>query len=444
MAAVIYPLNAGPQDGAVTAANAGSGGSNPTTNGGTAKYGTASGWTGFVAIFTNAAGASTVCQLRFVTGNNAGNSLTMAEVVTFISPATTPIENEIFYIGRGVANVAAYYLKHTTANELAIYDAAQLNKVVLITGVTPNTAYRIEKRFVIGTSTTGQYTINVYPGVGTTPINGSPVTSSSYNLGTVALIGADVGRAGGTNNVHTAGIAYLGFNAGSTTEIGPPAAVGAATANAGVDQDKTSGDILTLAGVVTNATSTVWTCLEYPAGAASPSISNATAMNASLPVVAGRYVMDLAATNSGGTVHDTMTAWVVGAVGEDVKVYSSTGAFSNAGGLANKVLAVNDASDSTGEQTPDSPTGQTETVTWCPIGLGPMQFVIRTVLVGAGITLSVTFFKIDGTTPIYGPVSWTTPASATDQVIDIDSPGLALVPLATDRRALVTVITASA
>lgn len=437
MTLTIVDFETGPQNAALTLANSGA---TPTLNGGSAVFDSAMAFFSslFGAKYTNVSGA--ICQSRYTITTP---SLTMSFVVGYTSPTGTPGENETFFAPRSTGY--ACYLRHTTANELALYDAAGANKVVLLTGVpTVPTKYRITLRLVAATTTTGTYSINVYAGNSTTPLNGSVITASSYNLGTTAFSAWDQGRVGGVtvgaSATHSVGIDYVGYNDGSTTEIGVPGAGTAPTVNAGVDQYILAGSTMTLSASSTGSPTHMWTTPSIPEGAASPVFSSRTVANPTVTgLVAGVYTFRDTVTNTAGSALDDMVAWVYPASTADVQVNRGlTTSWISEGGAASIAAALNNLANPAQRMvSPEPAAGQDLPVVMNPFGPGNITIYVGTEEEGGDVTMVTSVFLENDTTLVYQSAPYALTDPLAEYPVIIDAGGLAI--LGTDlanRRAL--------
>jgi YD repeat-containing protein len=211
----------GTQGTTVTAAN--SGVSQVSSSPGTITYDAAMAATGTTgAKFVS---ASSVIAIARPLANAPANQMAFSGTVT--TPAVAP-SGGLFVTVMTLRHASGTVLrvKYTAAGALVLQDATGANDVTLLTGVALATQYRIEIVALVGAATSapfdGHYAINVYPaGGGSTPLNGSPVTGTTYNLGTAAIVGGDVGVTNVIAQVVTMGWDDVQFNDGGTTEIGP-------------------------------------------------------------------------------------------------------------------------------------------------------------------------------------------------------------------------------
>jgi hypothetical protein len=184
--------------------------------------------TGCTATFDSQAAAHGNLGYWFVTASGQQNlarfmasaaNLQMAFEGSFIVPATPSASRQIMTLRS--ATGPAFKLVWTTSNFLQIQDAAGSNSVTTNNTLVPGTVYRVAVLLTVATSTTGHFSVNIYEGDSTTPRNGTPYTSTTYNLGTGAIVGGDFGGVGALTGTLTVGWDDIRFNDGATSEIGP-------------------------------------------------------------------------------------------------------------------------------------------------------------------------------------------------------------------------------
>lgn len=310
------------------------------------------------------------------------------------------------------------------------------------------------------TSTDGSMKIRVWadPLAAASAFIGTEFSVTNYNLGSVT---------GTTNNilkfrfgmcsVHSAarvvGCDNLTTAAGSTTFLDGPAASTAPTASAGTPQYALAGSTVTLHSEASTAgsgsiTGRVWTCTEFPAGGASPSISTPTSTSPTVQLTSpGHYTFHVVVTQSGGslTAAADVTEYVYPSSGVDVPVYSTAATnFTNEGGSANLAAAMNDLSTATFAMSPANPVGEVFTAVMCPFGPGSIVVMVEGYYAVALVNRVVNIYKEDGVTLLFGPVAYALASSAAERVITLDATALAAIPALADRRMLMVKITDTA
>lgn len=197
----------------LTAGN--SGASTVVPNGGTATFSTefvVEGATG--AKFTAAANALSIARFT-----SQASNLTMSYGVAFMIPAN-PAKSWINFASLR-ASGAPLKANWTAAGTIDIRDQNNANPVTLSGTYQTGKGYWLSIRAKAATSTTGTFTANVYD-LTTRTLVGT-ATSSTYNLGTVAITGGDIGVVNGDPTAgDTAYFDLLSFDDGSTAEIMPP------------------------------------------------------------------------------------------------------------------------------------------------------------------------------------------------------------------------------
>lgn len=173
---------------------------------------------------------SGVQDLGRVPPDTAG--LVMAFRGYFQYVATPVTVNRVLLIAQNSSR-SAFNIFLDTTNNLVIQDEAYSHQVVCSETLSAGTWYRLEVLLSVGTtSTNGSYSVNYYLLDSTTPVNPTPYTSSTYDLGTTSIVGFDIGC---NDTAATALTTYwddLAINSGGTTQIGPYSSGTNATVNA--------------------------------------------------------------------------------------------------------------------------------------------------------------------------------------------------------------------
>jgi hypothetical protein len=125
----------------------------------------------------------------------AASSKTMSFRVPFYVASLPPSAGQVrqFFAPRSsTGNIMRFRISNTGAIQWV--DSGSANAVTTSETFSANTWYELGVQFVVGSGTTdGQYTVNVYALNGTTPINSTPYTSATYNLGTAVCAFLDLG-----------------------------------------------------------------------------------------------------------------------------------------------------------------------------------------------------------------------------------------------------------
>lgn len=130
---------------------------------------------------------------------------------------------------QGTGSVTACSFNYNgSTNQLQLQNAAGAGTVTVSNTLTLDTWYRAEFIHTIGTGTgDGVYSLNVYLNDSKTPVNGAPLTSSTYNLGTVAALAVQHGiTANGTTVAADVMLDSIRYDPDGTTELGPESAAG--------------------------------------------------------------------------------------------------------------------------------------------------------------------------------------------------------------------------
>lgn len=313
---------------------------------------------------------------------------------------------------------------------------------VLSTGVW----YRVEAVFTKGATTAdGQVRVAVYTGNDMPAVYTSTVTTA--NLGTVNF---GQFRWGKLSSPFTAEFfmdqIVIDDSTADTSFIGPAGVNVAPTASAGSSQTVQRGAVVTLSPSEADSDGTIasrqWTVVSSPGSA--PTLTGATTAAASFTAaLAGKYVLQYVVTDDGGltSTPSTVTIYAYPQTAEDTFPNAVTlGAWSKYGAGSTALSSVTDSDTTTGILSPTNPTsGQLVTLTLDPIGPGTITVYLSGRYVDAAVSRTVTLYKENGTTVVK---TWTvTPTNSDAEVaLTVDSAGLAIVPNATDRRALILTI----
>jgi hypothetical protein len=189
---------------------------------GTVKYSAAMAENGTTGIEVQSA-TNVVAVVRFLAN---APSTTMAFEGAFTTPVTAPASGVVRLMTLRYATGVACYVEYTSAGAIRIADTTGANPVTVISSVTTSTRYRLAIVAVVGAATVapfdGQITANIYASGGsTTPLNGSPATSSTFNLNVNPIVGGDFGVINALVATFKVGWDSIQFNDGSNSEIGP-------------------------------------------------------------------------------------------------------------------------------------------------------------------------------------------------------------------------------
>lgn len=120
------------------------------------------------------------------------------------------------------ASSTAMYVYATSAGKIELADRSFVNLLTSTETFTAGQFYRVELVLNAGTTTSnGTVQANYYAGHSTTPLNGSPYTSSVYNMNAAAIAAADIGSNDTGSTTITLSIDDFAFLDGATAEIGP-------------------------------------------------------------------------------------------------------------------------------------------------------------------------------------------------------------------------------
>lgn len=207
--------------------------------------------------------------------------------------------------------------------------------------------------------------------------------------------------------------------------------------------DPQTSTVLTLTGTVTSgaAASRLWSQVSGPQ---SPTITNATSDVATVtPGLPGVYVWQYTATNGAGTSTPvTVTAYVHAGDTVNTPVLAVTlGTWTALNGTTPEAN-LNDADATTGVQKSGTPT-YTDVVQFLypPLGPGVLSFDVDSYYTTTAVAARAIVYKADGTTVVYQD-DWSPGSSNAVHVVTLNSTALAIIPLLTDRRALIMKVSA--
>jgi hypothetical protein len=283
---------------------------------------------------------------------------------------------------------------------------------------------------------------------------------------------------GGTDQVTVAGWTLAGFNnisnvqsdlfeltAASTGTITPSfsisATIGVVTAaltasaptaptvDAQPDIYRTGAGSITLSATIRDAAAVTSAVFSLVSGPDAPTVTTTTnnlntavtTASATVAVIPGTYTFRMTGANAvplQGT--GDVKVYVAANTNGDVAVYSITSStgYTNVGGAASILAALNDALATTYAETGAAPAAVVIQGVMCPFAAGQdIGFLLGGYSSPStpSVTVQVTFYKEDGTTQIY-QTSFTLPTVDTDTPVKFDATANAAVPLASDRRAL--------
>lgn len=433
-------FNVGPQDAPVTAANSGLSSLTLNTTG-TALYKSAEAVEGTFGVeFKNPAGQP--CLGRYTPGTT--NAQVSFGVGVRLSVGTRT-EREVFFTNRTGGGVTQ--IGYSVAGAISLSDTANTNFVNILAATGTASDHDGQKYLIIGVlnQSTGKYDIDCRNGTAPYAVvnNVNNTASGTYALGTAAFAACDVGRVSGFARSVTVGIDWVTYDIGTGTKKAIPS-TSAPTVNAGADADIAEGDIISLDGTVTGATTVVWTNPVRPKGAPAAAFVDDNAVDTTAGAASpGIYDFVLTGSSLAGSANDTVKRFVIPAVGNRVTVRDvvTTAGWTNDGGAASLVDALNDLSSTTRILSPVSPTsGQTITIYYNPVPLGPFSIWLPSLYIDAPITRTARLYKNDGTTLVDEKVFNVT--TTTESLVEfvIDDAGLLLIPAIADRRTLSLVI----
>lgn len=396
----------------------------------------------------------------------AGSPTTMSYLFFYTLPVDGfAVDGTIFQVFLADNTSTALRVVLTAAGNIVLQDVGAAHTVTLVTNITAKYGQTVGFRFQVNSGTTtsnGVYLANYYATPTTAP--GSPTntqSSSAWSLGAGAAYGKvriGIGTTQtslGTNGRKSA-IDYLVAQAG-TSLIANPAAATAPTANAGADQYGQSGSTFSLSGSGTIGTgggaitSYTWT----PGAKARSDMATATitSPNSQTTTITGVdpgwYDFNLVVTQTGGSLSstaDTVRIWVHPPSGISVKpvlVTKATG-ITREGTATTDEMALYDANNTTLLRWPDGPAGELTTITWGPCGPSNPTFKFDGSKIGTGtLTVTINHYWEDGTTLLDGPYTWSPGAQATFDAGLSPAALTALGSTLSNRRALVSKITAT-
>lgn len=372
------------------------------------------------------------------------SSNTMAWSAYIRTPAATPSVDFTMATLRNTTAGVQLRVMYTAAGAVGVQGVTG-GFHSMATGVALGTQLRWEVLLVAATSTTGTITAKSYTSAaGWTTQLGTTYTNAAFDAGTTPITASDVGVTTAVTPGGIIGVDYVRMEDGRTTEFGPPPAGGTPTANAGASQYVVAGTLITLDGSASTAASGTitghsWVCTAFPAGATSPAITTPTAATATATLTdGGRYVFQDTVTQTGGaTASATVTEYVYEQSNVNVDVFSTTlGLWTNEGGAATALAALNDTSQATFLQSPANPTGQPEISVMNPFGPGNISVFLEGNYSGAALTRTISIYKEDGTT-LVDTESYALTSTPFDHEFAIDATSIAAIPALSDRRALV-------
>lgn len=269
------------------------------------------------------------------------------------------------------------------------------------------------------TATDGTFRVRVYTDdtaaaagyIGTEFVR-SPGTSNGWNMGSGNLFTRlRWGFSSIQNAVRIMDIDYIQYLEGSSTWFdGIPAAstptVTADVATPGVnspDMYPAEGGTINLAAVESGTfISGLWSCTSQPPGVASPVINTPSAANTSVTnLFKGQYIFRRRLTWASTPAVDAfVTIYVHAAANQFVGIFSTTGAWGNIGGAANRRAAYTDSSLLTFGESGDNPDGtDIETIVFNPMVPGQINiFPVDESDSGVLTKVSFKLYQSDGLT----------------------------------------------
>lgn len=280
----------------------------------------------------NIAGA--VAQTRALA--NAGNT-TMCYRTYITTDSALPDQIKTYRTLRGGTNAGgaiALYVKETTGGRLVLFDSANANELEVLGASSPgpmsrSTTYRLGLKLVVNTTTPASGTISgaVYVGDSLTPL--ATIPAQSYNLGSIAITGGDIGAVGGASTAYTHRIGPTAYDDGGSTWPGPYVASGnsapvvTAPASVRIATGSSVSGTMTTSDSDGTITGWSWAATSVPSGASVTwsGMTGSATMNTGTLTVPGVYVFTPSATDNGGASTTASTPWTV-------YVYPADGSFS--------------------------------------------------------------------------------------------------------------------
>lgn len=328
-----------------------------------------------------------------------------------------------------------------------------INATSANTVITPNTPVTSVPNCVLWSAGTAARSttpaINSITYEGGTPDAVSPLAASAGDAGSAVSADLTSIATGSTPGGKT----FAFFDATPAALTGTPRAawtlalaptpVPPATSASISSTDLQTSTVLTLTGAVTSgtATSRLWSQVSGPQ---SPTITNATSDVATVtPGLPGVYVWQYTATNAAGTSTPvTVTAYVHAGDTINTPVLAVTlGNWTVLNGTTAEAN-LNDADATTGVQKSGTPT-YTDVVQFLypPLGPGVLSFDVDSFYTTTAVAARAIVYKADGTTVVYQD-DWSPGSSNAVHVVTLNSTALAIIPLLSDRRALIMKVSA--
>lgn len=290
---------------------------------------------GTTVTTTNSAASGTAFQSASSNGATLKYSSTWKAYGTASLQVAGAVANATAYLGWSLGGsqtkvTTRFYLNYTAAPTTDIYIAVPVNSSTILGGIalnssqqvkikspagniyttsstlSPNTTYRVEATFTIGTTATnGALLLKVFLGDSTTPL--SSVSPTSIDTGTTPITAFRVGK---TNDAGSAGTFYIDELAvrNSATLFGPSgvAVLAAPTVNLGANVTGTAASLTTVVTTYDNVAPTyAWAQTAGP----TVTIANTAATSQSFTgLAAGTYSFRVTVTDDvGKTATDTET-----------------------------------------------------------------------------------------------------------------------------------------
>lgn len=214
MALKTYSAESGTQGTALTTGN--SGATTISATGGAITYDSAAAQNGALG-YKFVSGAGNICIARFPV--DVANT-----VMAFEGSVTVPSaagENILLASMRHASGIAFRIIWDQTIKAISVDESTVIGNTEIARNLTPGGKYRVAVLLQVGASTTtGKYSVNLYAGNATTPINATPVTKSTANLGTNPIAAGDFGVVSAAAASTTVMWDDVRFSDGATTEIG--------------------------------------------------------------------------------------------------------------------------------------------------------------------------------------------------------------------------------
>lgn len=378
------------------------------------------------------------------------NSAKVYALDIFLRTPTTPASGtyQMFTLRHASGTILA--VEYGTTNTIGIFETAGATRnVIPSVTIANNTFFRIQLLVSIGVATNDStLTAKVFSsGSNWTTQVGTTLTRSAINLGTVNAVSVDIGAVTTATPGIVVGADYFRADDGKTTDFaGPPSASAPTCVITASDLYPEEDSVVPVSFSYSGSTAGTGSitgynlvCTAFPVGASSPAITGPTTSTPSfIPTAGSRYEFDATVTQTGGltnTAHIIVYPHPISSA--DVKVYSVTaGTWTNEGGAASLLVAINDASATTYAQTIANPTGQVLRCVMDPYGPGSITVFVSGNWIGGALNRTVNIYMPDGVTLLHTDTYALTSVEV-ERAISLTTGELSTASPGLNRRALV-------